>query len=133
MFKSPSDCFILSYLFIFPKNLWYFADVHSDMLVFTKQPIMKVPEYSGKGRRDLKPKPSIEPVSVKTIADDESILWNKAILGEGSKGPIAAYDKCVRVTMCDDGCPGDTVWLYIRRLEDGSYKFSISNLNSPWN
>jgi len=113
-----------------PKDLWYFADIHSNMLVFTKKPVMKVPEYSGKGRRDLKPKPSIPPVPVASIADDASLPWNKVLLGEGSKGPIISYEKCVRVTICDDNAPGETVWLYIRRLEDGSYKFSISN--APW-
>jgi len=113
-----------------PKNLWYFADVHSNMLVFTQKPVMNIPEYSGKGRKDLKPKPSIAPVSVASIADNVSIPWNKVLLGEGSKGPIISYEKCVRVVMCNDNSPGDTVWLYIRRLEDGSRKYSFCN--APW-
>lgn len=113
-----------------PKGLWYFADIHYNALVFAEKPVMGIPPYSGKGRRDLKPKPSIAPVSVKTIADDPSLPWNKVVLGEGSKGPVITYDKCVRVVKCDDGNPGETVWLYIRRLEDGSYKFSFCN--APW-
>jgi len=122
-----------------PKNLWYFADVRSNTLVFTEKRIMTKPEYSGKGRRDLKEKPSIAPVQVKTIAEDESLPWSKVVLGEGAKGPIIAYDKCLRVIMgegrsapflCDDNRPGETVWLYIRRLDDGSFKFSFSN--APW-
>lgn len=110
-----------------PKNLWYFADVRSNTLIFSEKPEMLTPQYSGKGRRDLKPKPSIEPVQAKAFAEDESIPWNKSVLGEGAKGPIIAYDKCIRVIMCDDNNPGEAVWLYIRRLEDGSFKFSISN------
>ena len=113
-----------------PKSLWYFADTHSNTLVFRQMPVMNTPEYSGKGRRDLKPVPSIAPVTVADIADDASILWNKVVLGEGSKGPIISYEKCVRVVSCDGNTPGEAVWLYIRRLEDGSFKFSLCN--APW-
>ena len=114
-----------------PDGLWYFADIHSDTPVFTDMPVMEVPEYSGRGRRPEVPKPSIPPVSVTSIADDASIPWNKVLLGEGSKGPIFSYEKCTRVIMCHNNKPGETVWLYIRRLEDGSYKFSFCN--APWN
>jgi SRSO17 transposase len=110
-----------------PKGLWYFADVRSNTLVFTEEPKMITPDYSGKGRRDLKAKPAVAPVRVKAIAEDESIPWERAVLGEGAKGPVIAYDKCVRVIMCDGNSPGDAVWLYIRRFEDGSFKFSVSN------
>ena len=113
-----------------PEGLWYFADIRSNMLVFTEKPEMVVPEYSGRGRKDLKARPTIAPVCVKQIADDPSIPWNMVVLGEGAKGPIITDEKCIRVTLCDDNSPGETVWLYIRRLDDGSYKFSISN--APW-
>jgi len=110
-----------------PENIWYFADVPANTLVFTEKPKMVVPEYSGRGRRTLKAKPSIAPAAVKDVAESPDIPWNKVILGEGAKGPIVAYEKCLRVVMCDVDNPGDCVWLYIRRFEDGSYKFSISN------
>jgi len=113
-----------------PKGLWYFADIHANTLVFTNTPVMVTPEYSGKGRRDLKPRPSIAPVSVSSIADDNSTIWNKVILGEGSKGPIISYEKCLRVVTCSDNTPGEAIWLYIRRLGDGSCKFSFCN--APW-
>jgi SRSO17 transposase len=113
-----------------PENLWYFADVRSNALIFTEKPKMVTPEYSGKGRRDLKKQPSVAPVHVSTVANDDSVPWNRVVLGEGAKGPIIADEKCIRVIMCEDNCPGDAVWLYIRRLEDGSFKFSISN--APW-
>ena len=119
------------FLATIPGNMWYFANVRCNTLVFTEKPEMITPAYSGRGRRDLKAYPSIEPVHVSTIAEDESIPWNKVILGEGAKGPIITHEKCIRVIMCEGNRPGDGVWLYIRRLEDGSYKFAISN--APWN
>ena len=115
------------FLAAIPQNLWYFADVRSNTLVFTQKPEMAIPPYSGRGRKDLRAKPSVAPVSVKAVAEDESVPWSKAVLGEGAKGPIVAHDKCIRVFMCNDNCPGESVWLYIRRLEDGSFKFSLSN------
>jgi SRSO17 transposase len=115
------------FLSAIPKEYWYFADVRSNTLVFTQKPEMIIPAYSGKGRRDLKAKPSIAPVSVKAVAEDESIPWSRAVLGEGAKGPIVAHEKCIRVFICDDNGSDENVWLYIRRLEDGSFKFSLSN------
>ena len=113
-----------------PEHLWYFADVPMDTYVFLEKPEMVIPEYSGKGRRSLKAKPSIPPIQVKQVADDESIPWNKVILGEGAKGPIIAHEKCIRIVRCNNNCPGEAVWLYIRRLEDGTCKYSFSN--APW-
>jgi SRSO17 transposase len=113
-----------------PEHLWYFADVPMDTYVFLKKPEMVIPEYTGKGRRSLKAKPSIPPIQVKQVADDESIPWNKVILGEGAKGPIIAHEKCIRIVRCDNNCPNDAVWLYIRKLEDGTCKYSFSN--APW-
>ena len=101
-----------------------------DTYVFLEKPEMVIPEYSGRGRRSLKAKPSIPPIQVKQVADDESMPWNKVILGEGAKGPIIAHEKCIRIVRCDSNCPGDAVWLYIRRLEDGTCKYSFSN--APW-
>jgi SRSO17 transposase len=110
-----------------PEGLWYFADIPANTLVFTEKPQMVTPKYSGRGRRNLKEKPSISPVSVNDLAENTSIPWSRVILGEGAKGPIVAYEKCLRVIMCEEGNPGNCIWLYIRRFEDGPCKFSISN------
>lgn len=110
-----------------PEDLWYFADIQSGTLIFTRKPEMVAPEYSGRGRRDLKPRPSVAPMQVKALADDDTYPWSKVHLGEGAKGPIFAYEKCLRVIKCEEGLPTDTVWLYIRKLDDGTCKFSFSN------
>lgn len=110
-----------------PEGLWYFADIPSNTQVFTEKPQMIVPQYSGTGRKPSKKQPSVPPVSVRDIADNPGIPWNKIVLGEGAKGPITAYEKCLRVIMCNEQNPGDCVWLYIRRFEDGTCKYSTSN------
>jgi len=110
-----------------PDNLWYFADIPADTLIFTEMPAMIVPPYGGRGRRDLKPYPSIAPVTVSQLMNEASISWNRVTLGEGAKGPIVANEFCRRVVLCNDHAPTDSVWLYIRQLNDGSFKFSICN------
>jgi SRSO17 transposase len=110
-----------------PKGLVYFADVHSTCKVFTSPPEMILKEYSGRGRKPSIPVPSIPPVSVKEIAEDDSIPWNNVVLGIGSKGPIITRDKCIKVVESLDNKPGKEVWLYMRRLEDESVKFSLCN------
>ena len=110
-----------------PGNLIYFADVHCNCEVFRSRPVMAVPEYSGRGKRPTKAVPSFAPVSVKNIAEDDSMPWNDVVLGIGAKGPIITKDKCVPVVEIRDGEPGKDIWLYIRRLEDGSLKYALCN------
>jgi SRSO17 transposase len=110
-----------------PENLIYFADIHSNCLVYRGRPEMHVPEYSGKGKKPKKEKPSFLPIAVKTIAEDGAIPWNDVVLGIGAKGPIITKDKCVPVVEVRDEAPGKDVWLYIRKLEDGSIKYALCN------
>lgn len=110
-----------------PEHLIYFADVHCNCVVFKSRPDMAVPEYSGKGKRPTKAVPSFAPVSVKKIAEDDLIPWNDVVLGMGAKGPIITKDKCIPVVEVRDGGPGKDIWLYIRKLEDGSLKYALCN------
>jgi SRSO17 transposase len=110
-----------------PDGYYYFADIHADRVIFQERPELVLSEYKGRGRRALKPKPSISPVTVTSIADDKTIPWNKVVLGEGAKGPIVAEVKCLQVVECHHNMPGEEVWLYIRRYADGKLKFSLCN------
>ncbi len=110
-----------------PEECCYFADIHSNTVVFTSMPEVALPEYRGHGKRPSRLQASFPPVQVSQIATDDSIPWEQVILGEGSKGPIVADVKVLRVIECRDGLPGDEVWLYIRRLMNGELKFSLSN------
>ena len=116
-----------AFLDFLPKNLIYVADVHCNCEVFRSRPDMGVPEYSGRGKRPTKTVPSIMAVSVKEIAEDDSVPWNDVVLGIGAKGPIITKDKFMPVVEVRDGGPGKDIWLYIRRLEDGSLKYALCN------
>ena len=75
----------------------------------------------------------IQPVSVKSIAEDPAAPWEQVTLAEGSKGPILAQRFMLRVVACrKDGDrnylkPGKEVWLYIRKYEDGTIKYFVSD------
>jgi SRSO17 transposase len=109
-----------------PPDLIYFADVPNTHHVFIGHPDMVVPEYCGKGRRPVEA-PSYPSIPVIDIANNKSLRWQDVVLGIGAKGPIIAKDKCIRVAEVRDGKPGKDIWLYIRKLEDGSTKFSLCN------
>jgi SRSO17 transposase len=118
-----------------PERCYYFADIRENQLVFLEMPEMVVPENKHKrGRRSQYPRPSIVPVCVESIAQDSAIPWETTVLGEGSKGPIVAKTKCLRVirTQINQGgnkcvAPLGEVWLYIRHYENGRIKYSLSN------
>lgn len=116
-----------------PEHVWYFADVQQRQLVFRQKPTMAVP-VPKRGRTSKYQRPSVEPVSLESIAADQSIPWQTIVLAEGSKGPIVAKTKCLRVIrpIIDDrgkkyAEPGEEVWLYIREYENGRIKYSLSN------
>lgn len=115
-----------------PENVWYFAATNSKERVFLKKPEMIWPERK-KGRPAEHAKPSIAPVSVKSIAENDGIPWETVILAEGSKGAIYAKIKKVRCVACrNDGSrnyvkPGADIWLYLREYEDRTIKYFVSN------
>ncbi len=117
-----------------PEKYWYFADVSFDTKIWKSKPTFKVPEHNGKGRKPTKEKPSISALKVVHIAKDENIPWKKKYLGEGSKGPILANVKCVRIfrDLSNDDKPGnpEECWLFIRQREDGEIRYSVSNAPS---
>jgi SRSO17 transposase len=116
-----------SFLDSLPPELIYFADVPSDCRLFKERPEVAVPEYRGRGRRPTEPVPAFPARAVKDVIADESEPWNDVVLGMGSKGPVVARDKCVKVVESRDGKPGKDVWLYARMLEDGKMKYSLCN------
>jgi len=110
-----------------PEDLLYFAEIHKNITFFRSMPDVAVPPYKGKGKTPTLLKPSFPSVSAQSIAADPDLKWETTYLGEGAKGPIYSETTCLRVIVSRDGLPGEEVWLYIRRLSDGTLKFSKSN------
>ena len=110
-----------------PEGTIYFADVKKTQMVFIGRPQMIVPPHSGKGRKPGKEVLEFPPRTVKEIAEDSGLPWNDVVLDIGAKGPIITNDKYLRVTEVRDGNPGKGVWLYVRKLSDGSSKYALCN------
>ena len=110
-----------------PEATIYFADVKKDHMVFASRPKMSVPAYSGKGRKPWKEVSDFPPRTVKEIAEDSDLPWNDVVLGIGAKGPIITNDMYLPVTEARDYKPGNEVWLYVRKLSDGSKKYALCN------
>lgn len=113
-----------------PEGMLYFADIPFDAAFFTSMPEVSVPPYKGRGKVPTQLQPSFPPVQARSIAAGPNLKWESTYLGEGAKGPIYSDTACIRVIENRDGLPGKEIWLYIRRLSDGSLKYSISNAPS---
>jgi hypothetical protein len=121
-FGSDSD-----FLDGLPSGLIYFADIRSNQLVFTDRPSVSVPAYSGRGRKPKKEKPEGFPLTAKEVIEGSEEPWERVVLGIGAKGPVIAEDKCLRIVEMRVGLPGKDVWLYARKLDDGTTKYSLCN------
>ena len=121
----------LDFLNALPTDLYYFAGIRSDALVFTKKPKIGLPPYSGRGRRPSKEKilagqPRAK--SVAEIARSKQLCWKPVIVAEGAKGPIVAEVARIQVYLAREGLPvGDRQWLFLRKNTDGQIKYAISN------
>ena len=123
-----SDAHFLNAL---PEGSHYFADVRSNTQVFLKKPKLKLPPYSGRGRKPKRPRllpGQPQPKTIAMLARSGKCHWETVILAEGAKGPIVAKVTRLRVYPARDGLPQeDSVWLFIRSTPEGKTKFSFSN------
>ena len=64
----------------------------------------------------------------------KSVPWVKRIISEEAKGPVIAEIKCLRCVACRKEnrlfVPKSEIWVYIRKHEDGTIKYFISNMPS---
>ena len=117
-----------------PESAWYFAATNAKELVFLSRPEMSLPAQPQTGRKYKHKVPSFSPVSVKTIAEDNRVPWERVALFEGSKGIVHAHIKYLRCVSCRTSTrfgnyvyPHKDVWLYIRRYENQDIKYFLSN------
>jgi len=121
----------IDFLNTLPRNLYYFADIRYDTLVFTKKPSIGLPPYKGRGRRPGKLKVLAGQPKAKRVSDiaaSKRLSWKSVIVAEGAKGPIVAKVARIQVYLSRDGLPvGDRQWLFLRKNADGQIKYAISN------
>jgi hypothetical protein len=74
--------------------------------------------------------PNNAPISVAALAASLSAShWYQRAVSEGTKGPIVYAFARQRVTLCQEGLPGRTAWLVIKRTVGANpvYSYYISN------
>ena len=116
-----------------PESTLFFADVHSNQRVFMKRPTWAVPEHKGRGRVPTNALPSIAAIPVSAVAADNSVPWETITLMEGANGPVITQIKYCRIVELQDKKDADELWLYIRKYEDGSNKYAVTNAPSDIN
>jgi SRSO17 transposase len=118
---------------------WYFTAVKKNSLIWCTPPKVHVPPWIGHG-----PHPTLlrlsdarkHPIQVKDLVKKiQKQDWTRAVIKEGSKGPIVCDFAFLRVTESRAGLPAAELWLIIRRnLDDPSevkYFFSNAPIHIP--
>jgi len=120
-----------SFLDGLPQSVHYFASVKEDEYIFLTMPKMGIP-LPKRGPQSKQPRALEAPVCIASLGSEEAICWERRTLAQGTKGPLIADIKCVRAFSCrrinnNLFVPGVPIWVYIRRYEDGTLKYFISN------
>ena len=68
-----------------------------------------------------------EEIRLCDLAGRRATVWQRVVLGEGAKGPVTAELSIQRVRENRNGKPGQEVWLIVRRREDGTLQYYLSN------
>jgi SRSO17 transposase len=113
------------------RRQFYVAEVPVTTTVWTEDPSTQVPDYSGRGRRPVRPlRDSVRSVAAvaEAVAAD---AWEVLCLREGSGEPVAYEFAAVRVWAMREREPGPAVWLVMRRPLGGGrpeeVKYYLSN------
>jgi SRSO17 transposase len=115
---------------------WYFTEIKETTLLWQTRPEVYLPTWKGRGSHPTHFKlryPEDTPIPVRNLLKLlPKTAWTRAVIKEGSKGPIVCDFAFLRVVEARDGLPGPDLWLIIRRnLEDPSVvKFYFSNAPS---
>lgn len=92
---------------------WYFTEIKSNTPVWSVRPEVHVPEWNGHGRHPTRLRlchPSDRPTQVNQLAAGiPKAGWTRAIIKEGSKGPIICDFAFLRLTESRGNLPGPEV------------------------
>ena len=118
-------------------NKWYFTEIKCTTPIWSFRPEVHIPEWKGHGRHPTRlclRHPSDRPVQVnKLAAGIPKEDWTRAIIKEGSKGPIVCDFAFLRLSELRGNLPGPEVWLIIRRNLDDPSKIKFYFSNAPAN
>ena len=118
---------------------WYFTAIKDNALIWCAPPKVHVPQWSGHGRQPTRLRLSDtrkHPIPVKQLVKKiQKQDWVRAIIKEGSKGPIVCDFAFLRVTESRGGLPAAELWSIIRRnlddLTEVKYFFSNAPISTP--
>ena len=118
---------------------YYFTAIKENSLIWSTPPKVHIPKWSGHGRHPTRLRLSDtrkHPIPVKQLVKKiQKQDWGRAVIKEGSKGPIVCDFAFLRVTESRGGLPAGQLWLIIRRnLDDPSeikYFFSNAPISAP--
>jgi hypothetical protein len=111
----------------------YFTEIKCNTPVWSVRPEVHVPAWIGHGRHPTQLSlfhPSDHPTQVNQLAAGiPKVGWTRAIVKEGSKGPIICDFAFLHLTESRGNLPGPEVWLIIRRnlLDPSVIKYYFSN------
>ena len=114
----------------------YFVSVTKTTQCWLKQPLTITRKYQWAGRTKIKTilaDSAGKPVAVSELARNiNDYFWYRRKVSEGAKGPIVYEFTRRQVKLSNDGLPGKTVWLVIRRTIDADpeYSYFISNAST---
>jgi len=111
----------------------YFTAIKENSLIWCTAPKVHVPPWSGHGRPPTRLRLSDtrkHPIPVQQLVQKiQKQAWVRAVIKEGSQGPLMCDFAFLRVTESRGGLPASELWLIIRRnLDDPTeIKFYFSN------
>jgi SRSO17 transposase len=112
---------------------WYFTEIKCNTPIWKVRPEVHIPAWKGHGRHPTRlclRHPAERPTQVNQLAVGiPEAGWIRAIIIEGSQGPIVCDFAFLRLTESRGNLPGPEVWLIIRRnlLDPSVIKFYFSN------
>ena len=110
----------------------YLVEIPVTTHVWTTDPGLLVPAYSGRGRTPTRP-PADSSISVKDVAASlPDAAWRTLQVAQGAKGPLAFDFAVVRIWQKRHDDPGPPGWLVIRRSLDPTpeFKYCVSNASA---
>jgi SRSO17 transposase len=112
---------------------FYFTAIKNNTLIWCSPPKVRVPRWSGHGRRPTRLRLSDkrkQPIPIEQLVQKiQKQDWTRAVIKEGSKGPIICDFTFLRVTESRGGLPAGELWLIIRRnlVDPSEIKYFFSN------